>query len=168
MHPSSYNRMAEFAKRLKPGDKVLDVGSMDVNGTFRDLFDGIEYTGLDIEPGPNVDVVEKEGFDWPWELQQTMDAVISGSTFAHARCPWALMENIEMALKPGGLACIIAPSQGPIHNPPIDCWRILPDGMRALGEWAGLAVVGVGLDDSMDAESKAWRDCWGIFRKPGT
>jgi hypothetical protein len=36
---------------------VLDVGSLDINGNNRYLFDNCEYTGLDIGEGPNVDIV---------------------------------------------------------------------------------------------------------------
>ena len=40
------------------GGSVLDVGSYDVNGTYRPLFPaGWDYLGVDIEKGPNVDLV---------------------------------------------------------------------------------------------------------------
>jgi len=35
--------------------KTLDVGSFDVNGSLKDLFD--DYTGIDMREGPNVDIV---------------------------------------------------------------------------------------------------------------
>ena len=36
--------------------KILDIGSYDVNGNYRDIFidERFEYTGLDMEDGPNV------------------------------------------------------------------------------------------------------------------
>lgn len=37
---------------------VIEVGSLDINGGVRDLVDdGTEYVGIDIQPGPGVDVV---------------------------------------------------------------------------------------------------------------
>lgn len=39
------------------GKDVLDVGSMDVNGTNNYLFENCTFTGLDIGPGKNVDVI---------------------------------------------------------------------------------------------------------------
>ena len=36
---------------------ILDVGSYDVGGSIRDLFNKNDYTGVDIIEGPNVDFV---------------------------------------------------------------------------------------------------------------
>ena len=36
---------------------VLDCGSLDINGTCRDLFEPCRYTGVDVHQGPNVDRV---------------------------------------------------------------------------------------------------------------
>jgi len=60
MHPESMKEMKEFSIKYNAMNndnlKVLDVGSFDVNGSYRDLF-GIGYTGLDIIDGPKVDIV---------------------------------------------------------------------------------------------------------------
>jgi hypothetical protein len=47
------------SKITKDKVRVLDVGSYDVNGSYRHLFDKSKYhyTGLDMEEGPNVDIV---------------------------------------------------------------------------------------------------------------
>ena len=39
------------------GTQVLDIGSLDINGNNRYLFDNCDYTGIDIGPGPNVDII---------------------------------------------------------------------------------------------------------------
>ena len=70
MHPSSYSRMKWFVDNwLQPSRlnstfgkshlRILDVGSYDVNGSYKTLFTSptFEYTGLDMESGPNVDIV---------------------------------------------------------------------------------------------------------------
>ena len=44
-----------FVRELKLVGKCLDVGSYDVNGCVRCLF--TDYIGLDMRPGPNVDIV---------------------------------------------------------------------------------------------------------------
>jgi len=55
MHESSKNLMKQFVDKYLKDFKcgaVLDVGSYDVNGTYKDLFDErFKYTGLDIESG---------------------------------------------------------------------------------------------------------------------
>ena len=39
------------------GKKVLEVGSLDINGSIRDLFQNCEYTGIDLGEGKGVDVI---------------------------------------------------------------------------------------------------------------
>lgn len=39
------------------GRTVLEIGSLDINGTVRDFFTGCEYVGVDLAPGPGVDLV---------------------------------------------------------------------------------------------------------------
>ena len=59
---------------------ILDVGSRDINGTYRALIEGRgwKYTGLDIVAGSNVDVVAKP-FCYPFP-DGAFDIVISGAT----------------------------------------------------------------------------------------
>lgn len=64
MHKSSLLRMnwfvENFVKNLGRSDlKILDVGSYNVNGCYKQLFDfgNCLYQGLDMAEGPNVDIV---------------------------------------------------------------------------------------------------------------
>ena len=58
MHAASFELMRQFAADyVEPPCSVVDVGSMECMGTFRPLFDGCTYTGIDIVSGPNVDRV---------------------------------------------------------------------------------------------------------------
>lgn len=184
MHRSSYEavkRFRGFADKAFPAGqlRVLDVGSRDVNGTYKDIFSNAErylYTGLDVAPGPNVDYVPADPYRWDEVPDGLFDIVISGQAFEHIEFPWLTMEQIGLKLKVGGLACIIAPSRGPEHRYPVDCWRIYPDGMRALAKWAKLDVIDVktawgrnGLGDGSDI----WGDTCCVLRKgrvyePGT
>jgi hypothetical protein len=57
-------------------------------------------------------------------------------------------------LKPDGIICVVAPWTYPEHKYPVDCWRIMPDGMRfLLSDIAGLPVLGVWKNET---------DCVGI------
>jgi hypothetical protein len=54
----------EFVGRVKAafpdffaGTRVLDIGSLDINGSVRPLFRGGTYTGIDVAAGPGVDIV---------------------------------------------------------------------------------------------------------------
>jgi SAM-dependent methyltransferase len=169
MHPSSYALMQDFVDRClaaAPEVEVLDVGSADVNGTYRPLFErpGWRYTGLDIAPGPNVDVVVA-GQLWPLP-EAIFDAVISGSAFEHISRLWQTITEIRFVLKPGGYCCLIAPASGPEHRHPVDCWRILPDGWRALADYAGLEVIEAkAYPPAADPLSRVWSDCRLIARR---
>ena len=69
--------------------KVAEIGSAEINGSYRQIFDliGCEYTGIDLEEGPGVTVV----LDSPYVLplpDNDYDIVFSGQTFEHAGQFW--------------------------------------------------------------------------------
>lgn len=151
MHNSAMLRMKWFVDHYIPRDKiikVLDVGSYDVNGSYRSLFDdknNVHYIGLDMSDGPNVDYVPKDPYVWS-ELQDgSFDFVVSGSAFEHIEYPWLTMEQIYRKLKNGGIACILAPHTIGEHRYPVDCYRYFSDGFRALAKWAKFQVIDVTL-----------------------
>lgn len=116
------------SKYVKKGNKVADVGSLNLNGSFKPLFEECDYFGLDIEEGPNVDIkVERYNFG-----NRSFDVVISGNTLEHVEDTRKWANEIIRICKKGGLICVIAPNKWEEHRFPIDCWRILPDGMRWL------------------------------------
>ncbi len=177
MHQSSLDKMRCFvdewlvASRGSPLD-VLDLGSMDINGSYRPLFDdpAWRYRGVDLAPGKNVDIVLADPYRWREIPAASQDVVVSGQAFEHMPFFWAGMLQIERALRPGGLACIIAPSRGYEHRYPVDCWRFYRDGFAALADYAGMELLaartqwareGYEQDDSDD-----WGDSIAIMRKP--
>lgn len=149
MHQSSYSIVSRFRdlveKHFPQGPiRLLDVGSYGVNGTYKEIFaDSAKflYTGLDVNPGPNVDYVPTDPYAWPELKDETFDVIISGQAFEHIEFPWLVIEEMKRTLKINGLICIVAPSRGPEHKYPVDCWRYYPDGFRALAKWAGLEVL---------------------------
>lgn len=63
------------------GVKVLEVGSLDINGTVRDFFTDCDYIGVDLDEGPGVDVVAQgQELDYP---DQFFDTVVSAECFEH-------------------------------------------------------------------------------------
>jgi hypothetical protein len=155
MHDESLALMRDlFAKVGGPvnGDHVLDVGSYDVDGSYRESVTGrgAVYTGLDVRPGPNVDV-------WApgrWPEMRSFDMAISGQTLEHDPKPWETVHRMAAQVRKGGWVLLIAPREQREHRYPIDCWRFLPDGMRAL-----LANVCERIDAGV-----VKRDCWGVGR----
>lgn len=63
------------------GVKVLEIGSLDINGTVRDFFSDCDYTGVDLAEGPGVDLVgQGQELDFP---HRNFSAVISAECFEH-------------------------------------------------------------------------------------
>ncbi|MCF7970596.1 MAG: methyltransferase domain-containing protein [Methylococcaceae bacterium] len=177
MHKSSLDKMAWFVEQYLSGYKgvsrqILDLGSYDVNGSYRDFFadSAWHYQGMDMEAGKNVDIVLHNPYAWKEIKSKSMDVLISGQAFEHVEFFWVLIDEMARVLKPGGLICIIAPSRGYEHRYPVDCWRFYPDAFRALARYAGLELLhvetqwdnkGYTVDDS-----DAWGDTIAVMRRP--
>lgn len=137
MHVESFEIMRYFVDTYLDKNKkldILEVGSYDVNGSYRSLFQNPNWTtcGLDIAAGPNVDVVSKSLYEFG--LDKQFDVVVTGNCLEHVEAPWKLIQEIHNVTKKGGLVCIITPLTLPEHRYPLDCWRILPDGYRYMLE----------------------------------
>lgn len=137
MHKESFELMRYFVDKYLDHNKeleIIDVGSYDVNGSYKTLFEkpNWNYYGLDMEEGPNVDLITKSAFDFG--LDRQFDVVISGNCMEHVEAPWKWIKEVEKITKKGGIVCIITPFSIGQHRHPIDCWRVLPDGYRYLLE----------------------------------
>ena len=144
MHHSSYDLCRNFVEDSLSDKKTLsiaDVGSKDVNGSYRPLFDreGWHYVGLDDAAGKNVDVVLTPK-TWK-ENANKFDVAISGQCLEHVLRPWKWIDDVASIVKPGGLVWIIAPNTFQFHEYPRDCWRIWPDGLRAIFEEGKLETI---------------------------
>lgn len=171
MHESSLRHMRRMVQDHLPRERplqIIDIGSQDVNGSYRPLFvqDGWRYTGVDLAPGRNVDVVLESPYRLPFPTG-AIDVVVSGQAFEHIEYFWLTWQEIARCLKPGGLVLLIAPSRGPEHRYPVDCWRFYPDGYRALARMGGFEVIEVSTDwePAPEADSAPWGDTAGVFRR---
>lgn len=169
MHISSYEHMADLVARfLDPAVslKVIDIGSSDINGSYRTLFENQNwhYEGIDLEPGPGVDVVLSSSYILPYP-SRSVDLVISGQAFEHIEFFWMTWLEMVRVVKPGGRIFLIAPSRGPEHRHPQDCWRFYPDGYEALAKFGRCRLIEVSTDwePHADPGSKAWGDTVGVF-----
>jgi autotransporter strand-loop-strand O-heptosyltransferase len=95
--------------------KVLDIGSLDINGSNRDLFEDCDYIGLDVGEGRNVDVVSVGHlYDAP---DNFFDTIISTEVFEHDMFYEETVKNIIRMLKPGGLFVFTCAAPGrPEHG----------------------------------------------------
>lgn len=175
MHLSSMQNMERFrdrylAHRRQESLQILDLGSTDIGGCYRPLFDSPRwsYRGLDLAPGPNVDVVLQRPYHWDAVASNSVDVFISGQVLEHVEFFWVTALEVSRVLKPGGIACLIAPSSGYEHRYPVDCWRFYPDGMRALARFARLECLDAYTqwEGSADPGSDPWKDTVLVLRKP--
>jgi SAM-dependent methyltransferase len=90
---------SQFPEKFK-GVKVLDVGSLCINGSNRDLFDESDYTGIDVAAGKNVDVV---CMAHDFKSDVLFDTIISSECFEHDCHFPRTIRNIVKLLKSGGL-----------------------------------------------------------------
>ena len=102
--------------------RVLDVGSFNVNGQLRDTL-GVSI-GVDMRPGPGVDMVVNAS-DLVKEFgTESFDGVVSGDTLEHCEDWAATMENMWGVLKPSGaLLVTLANPNKPYHGYPADFHR---------------------------------------------
>lgn len=91
-------------RRLYPeyfaGTRVVDFGSLDINGSNRYLFEDCYYTGVDIGPGRNVDVVCRAHNYRP---EKPVDIVISTEMLEHDEFWKDSLLNAYVILRTGGL-----------------------------------------------------------------
>ena len=124
--------------------QIVDIGSYDVNGNLRTALEyselkyryDVNYTGVDMSEGKNVDVVLKDPYDiWPFE-HNSIDIVISSSALEHDSMFWLTFLKMVEILKPGGYMLISVPCWMPAHRYPMDNWRFLNDSSQSLLKWA--------------------------------
>jgi len=165
MHRASRRMMRRLLQKNLDRNTVLeivDVGSYDVNGNYRILMeDSWKYTGVDIEEGPNVDVVMPEAYRIPLE-DEVFDVAISGNCFEHAANPFKLMKEVSRIVKPNGLFFMTVPWIMPEHRFPIDCWRILRDGWESLFSESGIETIETFYHEQ---RHPFLHDSWAIGRK---
>jgi SAM-dependent methyltransferase len=103
-----------FCKRSFPeffnGKRVLDVGSGDINGNNRFLFEGCDYEGNDVYPAKNVTIVSKTSLlQFP---DESFDVICSTECFEHDPEYSESLKKIIKMLKPGGLFFFTCASAG--------------------------------------------------------
>ena len=118
------------------GKEVLDIGSHDYNGNFSPIVKNLKpskFIGIDIIPGPGVDIVcsgeeavEKFG-------KNSFDVVVASELMEHARNWREVISNIKNVCKPNGIIFITTRSKGfRLHGYPHDYWRYELDDMRKI------------------------------------
>ncbi len=150
MHLNSELLFSQYASRyFREGQAVLEIGPAGYPSHYYNVLNiaGVKWHTLDIssnhivggEKNP-LHIVSTSEYNYPIDDEQ-YDVVISGQVMEHVKKIWLWIDELKRITKKNGLIIIILPVSWTYHAVPVDCWRIYPDGMRALMEDKGLAVV---------------------------
>lgn len=109
------------------GRSVIEVGSCNVNGSFRDhirYFQPAAYLGVDSAPGPGVDRICAAEALLDTFGPGSFDLVVSTEMLEHVRDWRLVITNLKELLQPDGALVITTRSHGfPYHEYPGDFWR---------------------------------------------
>ena len=113
MHFEARHFLDWCVRQLGPFEncKVLDVGSGDINGNNRHYFGpGCSYTGCDVAPGPNVDIVMPcHAIPYP---HGSFDVIISSECLEHDMHWKQTVQKVCDLLRPGGVFMMTCASTG--------------------------------------------------------
>lgn len=134
------------------GLSVLEVGSLDVNGSVRSLFSG-EYLGVDMRDGPGVDqVVNAHALEAAFPPdRRAFDVVVSTEMLEHDAAPWVSVEQMRRVSRDDAWLLLTARGYDErgcfeVHDYPDDLWRFSVNGMRHLLARCGWRAVSVAAD----------------------
>ena len=118
----SHKEQQEYVKSVKEifednfiNKKVLEVGSLDINGSVREYFEGCDYLGIDVGEGKGVDmVIAGQDYDAP---SKSYDTVISCECFEHNPYWLETFINMYRMCKTEGLIIMTCATTGrPEHG----------------------------------------------------
>ncbi len=146
----SFQNFQTIIRQLRNGC-ILEIGSRARSGNvYRDFIPpGVQYVGLDICNGPNVDVVgdaHELSRYWP---EETFDAAYSIAVFEHLLMPWKVAIEVNKVLKPGAVVFIQSHQTFPLHEQPSDFWRFSDRAWHALfNKFTGFEIIETRLGES--------------------
>jgi SAM-dependent methyltransferase len=137
------NAVAEFARRLPPGARVLDAGAGE--GQYAHHFARQKYTGVDLAVGDaawnysRLDAVA-DLTALPFR-DQTFAAALHIVTIEHLAEPGRALAEMARTLAPGAPLLIAAPHEWEVHQAPHDYFRYTRFGLTHLLEKAGYEAI---------------------------
>lgn len=144
MHRNSWMMFDRYgAEYIPPGSRVLEIGPDTVpTSTYR------QRTGVDVACWDTLDFAGRPGVTYgttdPYRFplpDDSYDVVLSGQVIEHVPKTWRWMPELARVVRPGGVVITVAPVSWPYHEAPVDCWRMYPEGLKALYDDAGLDVL---------------------------
>ena len=144
MHKNSLLLFEKYARDVfKPGMSVLEIGPDTVPSSYEKIVAGwvsdCSWWTADVSNDriaqPQTLRCDQYAVESP---RRAFDVIVAGQVLEHVREPWTWMLELARLLKQSGTVVIIAPALYSYHRAPIDAWRVWPEGLRALFQYAGL------------------------------
>jgi SAM-dependent methyltransferase len=111
-------RFIDHVKKFLPeffsSGRILEIGSLDINGSVRSFYQNVDYIGIDVASGQGVDVVSKgESYGG---AADSFDAVVSCECMEYNPMFEKTWLNMIRLLKPNGLMLMTCASFGRLQH----------------------------------------------------
>ena len=127
MHAQAHDWVAAHVPAAPADDAevaVLEIGSLDINGSVRPLFpDATHYHGLDLVAGTGVDEVADAA---RWTPPRTYDVVVSAEVLEHAPAWRDILTMMLGATAPGGTMLLTCAGPGRAPHSAVDGLDVRP------------------------------------------
>ena len=144
MHKNSRLLFEKYARQyFRPEMRVLEIGPDRDPSTYRGIVGPTAgWDTLDFASRTDVPLTYRTTEEYRFPVPDgEYDLVFAAQVIEHVRKIWRWVPELARVCRPGGLVIIINPVSWHYHESPVDCWRIYPEGMKALCDEAGLEVI---------------------------
>lgn len=118
MHQSAHDWISLQVKQLPHRKSILEIGSRDVNGSIRSLFQHADrYLGIDIRPGEGVDVVADAAI---FQSDERFDTCVCMEVLEHTDKQREICRTAYRHLLKGGILLVTAAGIGREPHSAID------------------------------------------------
>jgi SAM-dependent methyltransferase len=158
-HSNYRQHLAEIGNHK--GLRILEVGSRDTTGKSdaRKRFSNAEYTGFDLHPGPNVDVVGDAHKLSHYFGDQQFDIIYSTAVFEHVAMPWLVALEMAKVLKVGGIIFVETHFSYASHERPWHFFQFSDMALKVLFSPAlGFECIEAGMSNPMIARFSSLAD----------
>lgn len=110
---------AQFVARHASGEPidVVEIGSLDINGTVRHLFPYADWHGIDVVAGPGVDEVADGA---TWQPAGLVDLVVCCEVLEHTSSWREIVANAARMVRSGGRVILTAAGPGRAPHSAVD------------------------------------------------
>ncbi len=131
-----------------PNLKVLEIGPAGFPSAYQKIVgdDSITWHTIDFSDTTFIENAVDQltyrissAYDFPVE-ENKYDIILSGQVIEHVQHIWHWVKELKRVTKVGGRIVTINPVSWPYHEAPLDCWRIFPEGIKAIAEINELKV----------------------------